>query len=124
KPESDVKISMVPAPKFETADGAYSFKVGGFGQLDAGMFSNDRRDYPNGANIRRARINASGTIANDWGYKLEYDFSPNASSGGAAITDAYVEYTGFKPVKLTLGQFKEPFSLEELTSDLFVTFME
>src|SRR5690606_36341457 len=34
RPESDVKISLVPAPKFETADGDYSFKIGGFGQVD------------------------------------------------------------------------------------------
>jgi phosphate-selective porin OprO and OprP len=120
KPEGGVKISMVPAPKFETADGAYSFKVGGFGQIDAGMFSDDMRDYPDGTNVRRARLNASGTIARDFNYKIENDFAGNAS----ALTDIYLEYTGFKPVSLMVGQFKEPFGLETLTSDLFTTFME
>lgn len=117
---SDVKVSMAPAPKFETADGRYSFKVGGFAQIDAGMYSDDVRDHPDATNIRRARLNVSGTIAEDFKYKLENDFAGNSS----AITDAYLEYTGFKPVTLTMGQFKEPFSLETLTSDLFVTFME
>ena len=120
KPENDVKISMVPAPKFETADGAYSFKIGGFGQIDAGMFSDDRRDHPDGTNVRRARLNVSGTIAKDFKYKLENDFAGNAST----ITDAFVEYVGLDPVTLTIGQFKEPFGMETLTSDLFTTFNE
>jgi len=119
-PESDVKITMVPAPKFETADGAYSFKVGGFAQVDAFASQDDRKDHPDGTNIRRARLNVSGTIANDWKYKLENDFAGNAST----ITDAFVEYVGFDPVTLTVGQFKEPFGLDTLTSDLFTTFNE
>ncbi len=120
KPESDIKISMIPAPKFETADGNYSFKVGGFAQIDGGMFRDDRRDRPDGTNVRRARLNASGTIAKDWKYKLENDFAGNVST----LTDVYVEYAGFDPVSITVGQFKEPFGLETLTSDLFTSFME
>lgn len=119
-PESDVKVSLVPAPKFETADGAYSFKLGGFAQVDAFVSDDDRRDHPDGTNIRRARLNVSGTIAKDFKYKLENDFAGNAS----ALTDVYVEYVGFDPVTLTIGQFKEPFGLDTLTSDLFTTFNE
>jgi len=119
-PESDVKISMVPAPKFETADGAYSFKIGGFAQIDAFASQDDRRDHPDGTNVRRARLNASGTIANDWKYKIENDFAGNAST----LTDVFIEYTAFNPVTLTVGQFKEPFGLDTLTSDLFTTFNE
>lgn len=118
--QNDVKISMSPAPKFESADGKYSFKVGGFAQVDAGVFNDDRRDHPDGTNIRRARLNVSGTIAKDFKYKLENDFASNAS----AITDAYVEYTGYEPFSVMVGQFKEPFGLETLTSDLFTTFIE
>jgi len=120
KPESDVKITMVPAPKFETADGAYSFKVGGFAQVDAASFADDRKDHPDGTNVRRARLNVSGVIAKDFKYKLENDFAGNAS----AITDAFVEYAGFDPAWIRVGQFKESFGLETLTSDLFTTFNE
>lgn len=119
-PESDIKISMVPAPKFETADGAYSFKLGGFAQVDAFVSDDDRRDHPDGTNIRRARLNVSGTIAKDFKYKIENDFAGNASS----LTDVFVEYTGFDPVSITVGQFKEPFGLDTLTSDTFTTFNE
>lgn len=119
-PENDVKISMDPVPKFETADGAYSFKVGGFAQVDAGVFKDDRKDHPDGTNIRRARLNVSGTIAKDFKYKIENDFAGNAS----ALTDVYLEYAGFKPTSITVGHFKEPFGLETLTSDLFIDFIE
>jgi len=119
-PESDVKISMVPAPKFETADGAYSFKIGGFVQTDAGVFNESRRRQPTGTQFRRARVNVSGVMATDWSYKFENDFG----LGTSLVTDAYLEYTGFKPISLMVGQFKEPFGLETLTSDLFTNFME
>ncbi len=119
-PENDVKISMVPAPKIETADGAYSFKVGGFAQIDAGMFKDDIRDRPDGTNVRRARLNFSGTLAKDFKYKIENDFAGNVS----ALTDVYLEYAGLKPTSITVGQFKEPFGLETLTSDLFTSFVE
>lgn len=119
-PENDVKISMIPAPKFETADGAYSFKVGGFAQIDAGIFKDDRKDHPDGTNIRRARLNFSGTLAKDFKYKIENDFAGNSST----LTDVYLEYAGFKPTSITVGQFKEPFGLETLTSDTFTSFIE
>ena len=119
-PENDVKISMVPVPKFETADGAYSFKVGGFAQVDAGIFNDDKKDHPDGTNVRRARLNVSGTIAKDFKYKIENDFAGNAS----ALTDVYLEYAGLKPTSITVGHFKEPFGLETLTSDLFIDFIE
>jgi phosphate-selective porin OprO/OprP len=119
-PANDVKISMVPAPKFETADGNYSFKVGGFAQVDGGVFRDDLRDHPDGSNVRRARLNVSGVIAKDFKYKIENDFAGNVS----ALTDVYLEYAGWEPVSLMVGQFKEPFGLETLTSDLFTTFIE
>jgi phosphate-selective porin OprO/OprP len=70
--------------------------------------------------VRRARLSASGTLAHDFRYKLENDFAGNAS----ALTDVYLTYEGFDPVAVTVGQFKEPFGLEVLTSDLFTTFSE
>ena len=117
---SDVKVSLSPGPKLETADGEYSFKVGGFAQVDAGFFDDERADYSDGWTVRRARLNASGTIAKVFNYKIENDFANNVS----ALTDVYLEYTGLKPTTLMVGQFKEPFGLETLTSDLHTNFVE
>lgn len=120
KKYDDIKISLVPAPRFETADGTYSFKVGGFAQIDGGIFDDDVRDRPDGTNIRRARLNVSGVLARDFKYKIENDFSGNSSS----LTDVYLEYSGLNPTSITIGQFKEPFSLDTLTSDIFTSFIE
>ena len=51
---------------------------------------------------------------------LQLDFA----GGGTALKDAYIGLTDFPLGKLRMGQFKEPFSLEELTSSNYMTFVE
>lgn len=116
----EVKIKMVPAPKFETADGNYSFKVGGILQVDNFYSADDQSDHPDGTNLRRARLNASGVIAKDFSYKFEVEFAGDAT----AVTDAFIKYSGVKPVALTVGNMKEPFGMENTGSDPFITFIE
>lgn len=106
--------------KIESPDGEYSLKINGFAQVDAAAFDDDRLDQPDGTTLRRARLSASGNLTKNFKYKLENDFANNAS----ALTDVYLEYAGLDPVSIMVGQFKEPFSLETLTSDLFTSFIE
>lgn len=123
----DVKITMDPGPKFETADGAYSFRMGGFAQTDAAFFQDDKTDQPDGLNVRRARLYATGVIDHDFNYKIDYDFvntNTTAPIIPAGLNDTYLQYTGLKPIIITLGHFREPFGLETLTSDTWTTFME
>lgn len=122
-----VRITMDPGPYFETADKAYSFRVGGFAQTDVGIFSDDVRDQPDGTSMRRARLYATGTIDHDFNYKIDYDFANSGTTSPvipAGLNDTYLQYTGFKPVILTVGHFREPFGLETLTSDTWTMFME
>lgn len=70
--------------------------------------------------LDRARLNLSGTVSPDWGFKVEYDFA----SGKAAAKDIFLAYKGFKPAAVLIGNFKEPFGLEELTSSKYMTFMD
>lgn len=73
-----------------------------------------------GTEFRKARLELEGTIFGDWDYEFEIDFA----DGDADIKDAYFRYNAFWPARITVGQFKEPFSLEEITSSKFITFME
>lgn len=127
KKDDDVIITMDPGPKLETRDGAYSFRMGGFAQTDVGFFNDDVRDQPDGTSIRRARLYATGVIDRDWNYKIDYDFVNTSTTNPilpSGLNDTYLQYTGFRPVTVTLGHFREPFGLETLTSDTWTMFME
>lgn len=74
-----------------------------------------------GNEIRRARIFLEGLVYEKVEFKVQYDFA----GGEAAFKDVFI---GFKPKKgvgsVRVGQTKEPFSLEELTSSKYITFLE
>ena len=57
---------------------------------------------------------------NDWEYELEVDFGENDPE----LVDAFIRYRGYEPWAFRIGHIKEPFSLEEQTSNVHITFME
>jgi phosphate-selective porin OprO and OprP len=105
----------------ESKDGDISFRIGGRLQLDAAVYNEDLLRHNDGTEIRRARLFAEGTLWRDWGYKLQYDFT---STGLDGIQDAYIEYNGFNNWGIRFGHFKEPFSLQNMTSSKYLMFME
>lgn len=99
------------------------------GQLQADFYAFDQDaesvanygDIENGEAFRRARLGAFG----DYGpseYRIEMDF---ALTGRPSFLDVWA---GLKDVpylgRVRVGHFFEPFSLERLTPNRFVTFME
>jgi len=102
-----------------SADQDFKVAIGGRLQFDAAFFDEDEGSIGRGSEIRRARLYVAGTFDRHWSYKNQIDFAGEAVS----INDAYLRYSGL-PARLTLGNFKEPFSLEELVSARFTTFME
>jgi phosphate-selective porin len=71
--------------------------------------------------LRRARLFATGTFAENFSFKLESDFGNNsiaAKTGlSGQLTDAYVSWTKLPSASLRLGQFKTPFGYEQLLAD-------
>jgi phosphate-selective porin OprO/OprP len=116
----DFNVSTKGGIKVESKDKAFSASIGGRVMVDAAFHEEDKTRLGDGTELRRVRLHALGTMFKDYDYKVEVDFADNA----VALKDAYLAYTGFSPVKVTVGHFKEPFSLEELTSSRFITFME
>ncbi|WP_430009696.1 OprO/OprP family phosphate-selective porin, partial [Methylophaga lonarensis] len=110
---------------FKDADGDFSFTVGGRLQADAVYHNEDDIELGDGSRFRRAFLDIRGTVYRDWNYRFQYDFArPGGSdSSQRGIRDAYIQYTGFTPA-VTVGQFKQPFGLEHLTSSLNTTFNE
>lgn len=116
-----LKFGTTGGLKGETEDGAFKFQVGGRVMVDGAYYDEDRRELGSGSELRRARLFVSGTLFDVWKFKGQYDF---ADGTAADVKDAYLQYVGFKPAAITIGQYKEPFSLEELTSSKYITFME
>ena len=99
----------------------YELEMGGRVFLDAVSYQDDREPLGSGTELRAARITLKGLLAEDWKFKAQYDFAEEDLS----VKDVYLSYRGFRHLdSLTLGQFKEPFSLEEQTSGKHITFME
>ena len=71
--------------------------------------------------MRRARFYMAGTIYENVGYKLEFDWA----GGSANFNDVFME---LKKVPLLdnfrVGHTKEPYSLEMMNSSKYITFME
>ena len=122
EPDKDaVKISMKgPAPKFESADGKYSFQPTGRVHADYTYFEDDDRDHPNGAHLRRARLGAKGDLGEDFNYKVEVDFGGEATN----IKETYIAYTGLEWTDIWAGNFKPPVGLEQNTSTNYMSFTE
>src|SRR5262245_22863887 len=80
------------------------------------------QDIQNGADFRRARLAARASLANNMNAFFQMDF---AFPGRPTFTDVWVEWTDL-PVLGTVrvGQWKQPFSLEVVSSFRYTTFME
>jgi phosphate-selective porin OprO and OprP len=114
----------------ESADGQNSINLTGRLHFDARDFSHDMfggsddRDtasVANGFEIRRARIGFNGFVFKDVGFEV----IANTVGGNANLIDtAWVNLGYVKPAQIRLGRFKQPFSLEELTSSNNIDFLE
>lgn len=123
------KIDTRGKLEIATPDGAFSWRLGGRVHLDSAWYGNDRGRFrrtslADGTEFRRARMDVTATLWRAWQLKLQYDF---AGSGAAGIRDAYLRYNqaaGHLPWYAMVGNFKEPFSLEEYTTSNGITFIE
>jgi phosphate-selective porin OprO/OprP len=130
-----------------------TLKVFGRLFIDWGWFHGDDRTYStdtsgdtneldDGTEFRAARLGVEGTLFEMVHYKVEYDFAKDSpasgedldgdgqvddgtvSSGSVQAKDVYVALKDTPVGEVRVGHYKEPFSLEQLTSARFITFME
>ncbi len=127
--KEEVKVATKDLPKITTKekleiasqDGDFKWSIGGRIHADTIAFNSDIRDIGSGTQFRRARLEMGGTFWKHWEGKVQYDFT---GSGRGGIRDMYIRWRGWPGTTVTAGNFKVPFSLEELTSSNNITFME
>lgn len=114
---AEVKVSTKGGLKVSSGD--YAFQFGGRIQYDYnraeenGVVDEDQFD------LRRGRLFAKGNIAKNWKFKAQF----NVDGGGEE--DLYLRYSGWgKGAQLTIGNQKQPFGLEELTSSKDISVLE
>ena len=97
-------------------------------QADLGFFNQDANSehtygkIANGADFRRARLGVKGALTDTVNYTWQMDFG---FFGRPTFTDVWVEQTQIPYFgNVRVGQWKQPFSLEVVSSYRYTTFME
>jgi phosphate-selective porin OprO and OprP len=111
-------------PFLKSADDNFRLELGGRLQADYAAPEDGTRTLTGsklGSQflVRRARLEVDGSLYRWIGFKIEADFTE-----GVSLKDAYLDLRFFPELRFRAGQFKVPFSLEELTSSRFIDFVE
>jgi len=126
----DIRVGWKDGFFLENPKEHFKLQLGGRIQVDAANFDEDRTvrdalglmdDIGSGSEFRRARLFVKGQVSENVHFKAQYDFA----GGDSDFKDVYLEFRDVPWAnRVKLGHFKEPFSLQELTSSKYLTFME
>jgi phosphate-selective porin OprO/OprP len=112
--------------RMDSANGAFKLKLGGRIQSDWTWFQHTteaegalKTQIEAGEEFRRARLMMGGQIYDNVEFSNEYDFA----GGTVNARDVWIALKKL-PFTALVGNFKEPTGTEELTSDLFIPFLE
>ena len=121
----------------KSPDGNYSLKLGGYTQVVAREFADNKKGelgYASSIIPRRVRLIVSGTVARDFDYFIQPEFgyantyssitATTPSAYGVALQDAWVDYKYFPWATIKAGKFKSPFDLENLQDTRYTYFTE
>ena len=142
------QLKVTAKPKFEagfekwqpyirSTDGNFTLSPVGRIQVDFRAYEPGARNLPAASSttgtdltnkflIRRGRIGLSGTFYKYFDFFVEADFGQGATGGdiNVLLTDGYLDIHYWPELRLRAGQFKVPFSFEELFSDNNIDFVE
>lgn len=121
-----VQVAWKGAPELK-GDNGWSFKPRARIQIDAGSVDGpsgltkaQQDELGTSVEFRRIYLGFDGTMPGGFGYRAEI----NVADSNVVINDMYLTYKPTKNVTLFLGNQKPNWGLEEMTSDLFTSFLE
>jgi len=101
-------------------DGAFETQFAGYAQLDFRGYQSGIHP-PNTFLVRRARMSIEGKLERYFDFRVEGDFADTTST---LLRDFYVNIHRIDEFQLRFGQFRVPFSQEEMRSDNLQDFVE
>ena len=124
----------------KSPNGDYSLKLGGYTQVVAREFADNKKGelgYASSIIPRRVRLIIQGTVARDFDYFIQPEFGyPNTYSAtnavpatspsayAVALQDAWLDWKYFPQATVKAGKFKPPFDLENLQDTRYTAFTE
>lgn len=123
---------------FSVKSGDNSLNFGGYAQLRATMDDREAFDadttgsgvgIEDGAStsfeVKRARLEFDGTMFRPWlQYKITYELAQTSGDRDSKFKDVYLAFAKNPAATLQVGQYKVPFSMQELTSDTRQQFVD
>jgi len=109
---------------YTTDDNNFKARMSAWMQADAAFYNSDVTPLTDGTRIRRGRVSLTMQLFRDLHLRGEYDFTDKKNMDQRGFQDLYLRYTGIKHSAFTIGNLKEPVSLEWQTSSKNTTFME
>ncbi|WP_372751310.1 OprO/OprP family phosphate-selective porin [Labilibaculum sp.] len=117
---SDLKMSVNRGSvEMETEDEKFSFGIGGRAYLDAATYFDDESDLGNGSEVRDVRFSMKATLWAKWNAKINISFADES----VALKDVFLQYNINKNSLFRVGNFFEPFGVEQTESSKTIKFM-
>lgn len=124
---ADAPAELVPNPLVERLNLKPTIQLRGRIEAEASMASQSAAskqvlgDLVNGYGFRRVRLGAQGTIGDSASWVSEVELA----GGSVRLRDVFVGLDAIPGVRqIRIGHFREPYSLEGMTSSNFITFLE
>ena len=121
----------------KSPNGDYSLKIGGYTQVVAREFADNKKGdlgYASSIIPRRVRLIIQGTVAHDFDYFIQPEFgysntyssitTTTPSAYGVALQDAWLDWKYLPWATIKAGKFKTPFDLENLQDTRYTAFTE
>lgn len=108
-----------------TADGAYSFRANVLLQPQYQYLAVKGTGDTNSFRVRRARLDLRGSVFHQsLQWRLQNEYTGTAGGGTAHMRDGYLDWQGYTPLQIKVGQYKVPFTREQLSGTTELQFVD
>lgn len=95
----------------QSADGDFQLKINGFIRNQLGIYEANTVTN-NSFRLTNARVDFNAYVFKHWHFRARPDFAVLETGNDSILRDVYIEYLGMDCLKVRIGSFLVPFSLE------------